>query len=128
MVTARMVRSQTIGPCSNNGVIGDATDGGPDISVHAHLRMRQRGIRHDAVALALRCGRRYLTKGAEFYTLGRREKGAIMVAGFDPKKLEGISVVCDPRTREIITVYRWTDFRRGRGKRRRAGLPGRGSI
>ena len=88
------------------------------VSMHASVRVRQRGIRWELVQLALTYGRRYFRRGAEVYALGERQRAIVLEAGYDPRKALGVSVVCDPYTWAVITVYRITNFRRLRNSHR----------
>jgi hypothetical protein len=76
-----------------------------DLTWHAQERMQQRGIRTDLVALILENGESTHAAGAVFYHVGHKDVPDHLPAALK-ERLEGGTVVMDPATGEILTVYR----------------------
>lgn len=75
-----------------------------NLTYHATTRLAQRNLTTTDVAYVLRYGQRLHRDGVVFYFLGKRDLPA--AASFGARRLEGTTVVVDPQTLTIITVYR----------------------
>jgi hypothetical protein len=51
-------------------------------------------------------GRVIYARHAKWYVIGRKEAQWCGVSGVELRSFEGIHVVCDPRTEEVITAFR----------------------
>jgi len=78
----------------------------PDVSVHAAGRMVQRGIGPDEIDLAMGFGQMLYKGGAAIFFMGRRQAERCASSPRDVERLEGVTVVTNSVTHEIITVYR----------------------
>jgi len=75
------------------------------LTEHAVMRMQQRGIRRDELELAIRFGRQVHNGGALFIFMGARDiPGSLAPARKD--RLEGLTLVVNPETEEILTTYK----------------------
>ncbi len=88
------------------------------ISAHARNRMAARSISRRDLALVFRYARVAHVRGARIHAVGRREVAHWRRHGIDLSRLEGLQVVCSPRQRLVITVYRNHSFRGLRPRRR----------
>lgn len=71
---------------------------------HAKKRMAQRNISSSDIGLAMRHGQRLHRTGIVFFFLGKKDIPEISQKS--QEELEGITVLFDPDSTEIITVYR----------------------
>ena len=101
--------------------------GRPRLTRHADRRMAHRGIRAEAVELALEYGRVVYTRGAVVHAIGQKEITRWAGTGLDLSPYDGVQVVCSTDG-AVITVYRNRSFRflrtglgRGRHNRPRGG-------
>lgn len=88
----------------------------PPLTDHARVRLAQRGIRPEAVALALRWGRHRYSHGDRLFFLARRDLPGGL--GHElARRAEGTVVVVTP-TGAIRTVFRnprfWSRFKKRR--------------
>ncbi|RMG33537.1 MAG: DUF4258 domain-containing protein [Methanobacteriota archaeon] len=72
-------------------------------SDHALRRMAQRGFKLADIYLALERGQYIYAHETLFVFLGRRQ---LMTMGNLCERLEGLTLVIDPKTNVILTVYR----------------------
>lgn len=80
---------------------------------HALKRMHARGFSKDAVGAVLQYGRKTHTKGAVYYSVGRRETKKFRHSGIDLRNCEGLHIVCaNDRPHSIMTMYRNHNFHR----------------
>lgn len=80
---------------------------------HASQQMHARGFSKDAVAETLKYGRTTHTKGAIYYSVGKREIKKFRDFGIDLRKCEGLHIICtNDKPHLIKTMYRNHDFRR----------------
>lgn len=70
---------------------------------HAKQRMNQRGINMNAVRLALAIGKRIFARDTLFVFLGKR---ALKDFGNLAETHEGITLVIDPKSNTLLTVFR----------------------
>lgn len=84
------------------------------LSAHALKRMYQRGIARWQVELALRHGKRVYAQGGLFVFLGRRQLEKIRpeIGPRWTERLEGLTLVLDPRSRMLLTCFKNRDFLR----------------
>lgn len=84
----------------------------PILTSHASLKMNSRRIQPYEVAVVLSYGRRYYVRGAVIYALGHQEASICRkeLRGQPIGRIEGLQVVCDPVSENVITVYRNNDF------------------
>ncbi|MCK6619813.1 MAG: DUF4258 domain-containing protein [Calditrichaceae bacterium] len=70
---------------------------------HALQRMSQRGFHRTDVFLALAIGKKIYAEGTLFVFLGKR-----CLTGFGnlAERLEGLTLVMEPKTNTLLTVYR----------------------
>lgn len=73
------------------------------ITPHAEKRMAQRGFRRADVYLALERGQYIYAHETLFVFLGRRQLAEL---GNLAERLEGFTLVLDPRTNAVLTCYR----------------------
>ncbi|RMG65554.1 MAG: DUF4258 domain-containing protein [Calditrichaeota bacterium] len=76
---------------------------------HARKRMHQRGIKMADVQLALARGQRIYARDTLFVFLGRRQ---LIDLGNLAERLEGLTLVIDPKTKTLLTVFRNRRFTR----------------
>lgn len=88
------------------------------LTEHAQRRMDMRGFSLSEVNLVLTYGRKVHIRGAVIYAVGRKEISQCAAVGIDLSGLDGLQVVC-ANDGTVITVYRNSDFRGLRPKRRR---------
>jgi hypothetical protein len=97
----------------------------PSLTRHAESRAARRGIRAEAVELALEYGRVVYTRGAVVHAIGKKEIARWAAVGLDLSPYDGIQVVCSIDG-AVLTVYRNRRFRRlrtGLGRGRHNHLP-----
>jgi hypothetical protein len=87
------------------------------VTKHAASRMAGRHIPLAAIDAARQFGRRFYIRGAVVWALGRKE---IEHLGRQFERLQGIQVVCS-HDGAVLTVYKNTDLRGLRRRRRRRG-------
>lgn len=88
------------------------------LSLHAHERMRSRGLPLDALRAALLYGRMVHVRDADTFVIGRREIRHHEKEGLDLSAYEGVHVVCH-ESGLVLTVYRNRDLRGLRPRFRR---------
>ena len=88
------------------------------ITKHAWLRMNARGIPIDAVQMALIFGRVIHERGAQRYSIGKKEVKEFGEADINLADYEGVHVICS-KNGEVMTTYRNRDFKSLRSSRRR---------
>lgn len=93
------------------------------LTQHARIRMNQRRLSYEAVAMVMAYGRLVRVRDAEIYAIGRKEVARGRREGVDLSRFEGVQVVCSC-TGTVLTIYRNSDFRglRPHGGRRRSRL------
>lgn len=89
------------------------------LTKHARKRMSQRGVKEDAIKLALQFGRKIYSRRALFYVIGQKEITKHGEQYPELKILEGLQVVVDVESQKVLTVYRSHDLRQIRPKKRR---------
>jgi hypothetical protein len=72
-------------------------------TTHALKRMNDRGFTRQDVMLALAIGKKFYARDTLFVFLGRR---ALKDFGNLVERLEGLTLVMDPKTNTLLTVYR----------------------
>lgn len=82
----------------------------PRLTLHAKVRMQQRGIRDDDIEQVVRFGRRIHAKGLTYYVVGRKEVKRQALVGKDIAKLEGLQVLVEATDGMVVTTYRSKDF------------------
>ena len=70
---------------------------------HALQRMNERGFRRSDVFLALAIGKKIYAEGTLFVFLGKRHLAEF---GNLAERLEGLTLVIEPKTNTLLTVYR----------------------
>lgn len=80
------------------------------LSVHAHKRAAQRGVKQKMVAHLLRFGRKRYQNGAVYYSAGRKEIAKHQQVCPELKQMNGYHMVMST-TGEILTVFRNQDFK-----------------
>lgn len=78
---------------------------GHQITWHAWVRMKERGITEEQVQLALQHGRQYRQKEAHVYALWQDELDRVKRRGINADGCKGVHVVCG-HYGEVVTVYR----------------------
>ena len=96
-----------------------STLGGFSLSKHAYERMATRSISRTAIAAALEFGRCVEIRGAQIFAIGRKEVEKYRRDGVDLREFEGTQVVVTA-SGAVMTVYRNSDFRSLRTRRRRS--------
>lgn len=89
------------------------------LTKHARKRMGQRGVKEGAVKLALQFGRKIYSRRALFFVIGHKEINKHCEQYPELKDLEGLQVVVDVESNQILTVYRSHDLRQIRPKKRK---------
>ncbi len=89
------------------------------LTEHARKRMGQRGVKENAIKLALQFGRKIYSRRALFYVIGQKEITKHGEQYPALKVLEGLQVVVDVENKKILTVYRSHDLRQIRPKKRK---------
>ncbi len=79
------------------------------ITRHAQERMAQRGFKMAHIYLALERGQKIYAQETLFIFLGRRHLADM---GNLAERLEGLTLVIDPKTRTLLTVFRNRRFTR----------------
>jgi len=74
------------------------------LSGHARKRMAQRNLSPSDVEFAISYGQHFHRTGALFLFLGHRDFPSDGLRRFS--RLEGTLILMDPKTRDVITVYR----------------------
>ncbi|MBK8799145.1 MAG: hypothetical protein IPM07_23835 [Anaerolineales bacterium] len=74
------------------------------LSAHAWLRIHQRGLSPEDVALVLRYGRRFFAADAEIYFLGDRDLPCAEER--NAGRLRGVGVILSQAQPNVITVWR----------------------
>ncbi|MGK3982515.1 hypothetical protein WME99_05730 [Sorangium sp. So ce136] len=77
---------------------------------HARQRMLHRGLKLEAVGVALLYGRVASVRGAVIHAIGRKEVRFYAREGIDLSRYEGVHVVCSSDG-AILTAYWNHDFR-----------------
>lgn len=78
------------------------------ITQHAFKRMNQRHIPETMILAARAFGRRVYANNSLYFFLGKRALKK-MLKDFmpdNPDKWEGLTLVCDPKTETLITVFK----------------------
>lgn len=70
---------------------------------HALQRMNERGFRRTDIFLALAVGKKFYAEGTLFVFLGKRHLAEF---GNLAERLEGLTLVIEPKTNTLLTVYR----------------------
>jgi len=96
-----------------------STLGSFSLSKHAHERMTTRLISRTAIEAALEFGRCVEIRGAQIFAIGRKEVEKYRRDGVDLREFEGTQVVVTV-SGAVMTVYRNSDFRSLRTRRRRS--------
>ncbi|NTX39165.1 hypothetical protein HUA78_32495 [Myxococcus sp. CA033] len=86
---------------------------------HAYELMITRSISRTAIEVALEFGRCVEIRGAQSFAIGRREVEKYRRDGIEPREFEGTQVV-GMASGAVMTVYRNSDFRSLRTRRRRS--------
>ncbi len=75
---------------------------------HANIRMNQRAITETMILATRFFGKKIYAKNTLYFFMGKRELKRMMKDFIpdNPDKWEGITLVCDPKTEEIITVFK----------------------
>jgi len=77
---------------------------------HAVMRMRQRGLRAQAIEAALAYGRVVYKHGAVVHILGKREVRLLSTRGLNLSDFVNLHVVCG-HDGSVLTVYRNEDLK-----------------
>lgn len=96
-----------------------STLGSFSLTNHALARMTTRAISRTAIEAALEFGRCVDIRGAQIFAIGRREVEALRREGIELADFEGTQVVVTDGG-AVLTVYRNSDFRGLRERRRRS--------
>lgn len=83
---------------------------GASVTTHARRRMVDRNISDRAIEAVLDFGRISRVRGAEIYSVGRKEVRLYAREGIDLEACEGVHVVCSPNG-TVLTAYRNSNFR-----------------
>lgn len=70
---------------------------------HAEKRMKERGFRRADIYLALAIGKRIYAEGTLYIFLGKRHLAEF---GNLAERLEGLTLVIEPKTGTLLTVFR----------------------
>ena len=89
------------------------------LTKHARKRMDQRGVKEDAIKLALQFGRKIYSRRALFLVIGHKEINKYGEQYPELKALEGLQVVVDVESLKVLTAYRSHDLRQIRPKKRK---------
>jgi hypothetical protein len=89
------------------------------LTEHARKRMDQRGVKEDAIKLALQFGRKIYSRRALFLVIGHKEINKYGGQYPELKALEGLQVVVDVESHKVLTAYRSHDLRQIRPKKRK---------
>lgn len=89
------------------------------LTEHAYERMTTRSISRTAIEAALELGRCVEIRGAQIFAIGRKEVEKHRRDGVDLCEFEGTQVVVTA-SGAVMTVYRNSDFRSLRTRRRRS--------
>jgi hypothetical protein len=89
------------------------------LTKHAFARMVTRSISRTAIEAALEFGRCVDIRGAQIFAIGRKEVETYRRDGVDLSEFEGTQVVVTA-SGAVMTVYRNSDFRSLRTRRRRS--------
>ncbi len=95
------------------------TLGSFSLTKHALARMATRAISRTALEAALEFGRCAEIRGAQIFAIGRREVERFRREGIELSDFEGTQVVVTDGS-AILTVYRNSNFRGLRERRRRS--------
>jgi hypothetical protein len=90
------------------------------LTKHAGIRMKQRGLSHSSVQMALVYGRVVHARGALIHVIGRKEIVRHNSKRENLSALDGVHVVCDGEHR-VLTAYKNRNLRRLRPRRRSHG-------
>ncbi|RYZ64738.1 MAG: DUF4258 domain-containing protein [Proteobacteria bacterium] len=96
-----------------------STLGSFSLTKHAYERMITRSISRTAIEAALEFGRCVEIRGAQIFAIGRKEVEKYRRDGIDLREFEGTQVVVTA-SGAVMTVYRNSDFRSLRTRRRRS--------
>ncbi len=96
-----------------------STLGSFSLTNHARARMTTRAISRTAIEAALEFGRCVDIRGAQIFAIGRREVESFRREGIELADFEGTQVVVTDGG-AVLTVYRNSDFRGLRERRRRS--------
>lgn len=96
-----------------------STLGSFSLTKHAYERMTTRSISRTAIEAALEFGRCVEIRGAQIFAIGRKEVEKYQRDGVDLREFEGTQVVVTA-SGAVMTVYRNSDFRSLRTRRRRS--------
>lgn len=96
-----------------------STIGHFSLTKHAYGRMTTRSISRTAIAAALEFGRCVEIRGAQIFAIGRKEVEQYRRDGVELREFEGTQVVVTA-SGTVMTVYRNSDFRSLRMRRRRS--------
>jgi hypothetical protein len=81
----------------------------PRLTLHAAVRMQQRGLCPADVRATLNYGRRIHAKGVTFYVVGRKEVKRYSEIGINLSELDGVQVLV-AGDGAVITAYRNRDL------------------
>jgi hypothetical protein len=81
----------------------------PRMTLHAEVRMQQRGLCPADVRATLSYGRRIHAKGVTFYVVGRKEVERYSAIGINLSELNGVQVLVSTDG-AVITAYRNRDL------------------
>ena len=78
------------------------------LSNHALKQMQKQAITETMILAAWHFGERIYAKNSLYYFLGKRAVNRLLkiLKLENPDKWEGITLVCDPKTKRIITVFK----------------------
>ena len=95
---------------------------GFSLTKHALARMTTRSISRTAIEAALEFGRCVYIRSAQIFAIGRREVERFRREGVDLGDFEGTQVVVTEEG-TVLTVYRNSNFKSLRARRRRGSRP-----
>lgn len=73
---------------------------------HAEIRKDQRAISTSKIEMVIHYGTHFYKNGAKVYFVGKKEVEAAKRKGIDLREVENIHVITNPKTGEIITVFK----------------------
>lgn len=78
------------------------------ITKHAFKRMNQRHIPETMIQAARWFGRKIYAQHSLYFFMGKREIQRMLKEFMpdDPHRWEGLTLVCDPKTETLITVFK----------------------
>ena len=91
------------------------------LTLHAALRMQQRGISPRLIALALRYGRTIHSRGLSYRIIGHKEVERFIRDGIDLSQADGVHVLIGGDG-AVVTAYRNHDLRKVKSGGHRHGI------